>query len=394
MSAFQEFKFSTGKIKVVCYFFVGSSHFFSKASAQPQIQHTVKKSFQWSSFNQPFLLTYCSNWLHTSAKQLLFLLYKHLYFCCQCPHLRHYLHFSSDRCCVSWVWFHLPFPSDADHPSFFMFSGLGLLISLLFARVATNSKTKIHLSVCNPGVHLKVMILGGVWIWISLLTHGLGPIAPRDYPWVPFFLSCSIWDFTECSVLFLMILSGHFPTPSSNPIFQFILVLASCHICYIFTCSAQVNPGEILLRWYRTLKRLKPSLYSRGFQSPLQSHPSFQIRQNTFLMGPSASTLRTSHSVHPPSLCPSTVNTLWCRHSSEQDFFEQMGLQTAQQCHTMVGAAQTQNGWETGQKQPKTHLCAKALPMIILWKLALLEEPGLIFPHKRTSLFQNFPSVT
>lgn len=186
MFPFREFKFSTGKIKGFGVFFGESSHFFSKAPAQPQIQHTVKKPFQWSSFNQSFSLTYCSNWLHTSAKQLLFLLYKHLYFCCQCLQLRHHLHFSSDRCCVSSVWFRPPFPSDADHLSFFIFSGFGLFISLLFARVATNSKTQIHLSVCSPDVHLKVIILGGVWIWISLSTHGLGPIAPRDYQQVPF----------------------------------------------------------------------------------------------------------------------------------------------------------------------------------------------------------------
>jgi len=43
MFGFQEFKFSIGKRKD---FFVESSHFFSKASAQPQIQHTVKKPFQ------------------------------------------------------------------------------------------------------------------------------------------------------------------------------------------------------------------------------------------------------------------------------------------------------------------------------------------------------------
>lgn len=73
-------------------FTVESSHCFSKASAQPQIQWTVKKPFQWRSFNWPFSLTYCRNWLHASAKQLLYLLYQHLYFCCQCEQLGYYLH--------------------------------------------------------------------------------------------------------------------------------------------------------------------------------------------------------------------------------------------------------------------------------------------------------------
>lgn len=100
---FQEFRLTIRKRKglwLFCFGFLWKAAISSsKASAQPQIQHSVKKPFHWSSFSECFLLTYSSNRLHTSAEQLLFLFYKHLYFSCQCPQLRLFTFLSRSPLC-------------------------------------------------------------------------------------------------------------------------------------------------------------------------------------------------------------------------------------------------------------------------------------------------------
>lgn len=100
---------------------------------------------------------------------------QHFYLCCQCPQLRPSLPLSPHHCSVSSAFSRLSSLSDPENPSLFVFSALGLFISLLSAAAAAPAGPgpPFHLSQwCPP----TLGVWEGVWTLISL---GQGPQPPE-----------------------------------------------------------------------------------------------------------------------------------------------------------------------------------------------------------------------